>query len=120
MPKAGGIQGMLPLGPSAGQLSGDTDYIRKWLVQTDEEANQKRSDSRETLQKMPSELLTPLVEAGAADTQFCSCIRPYRAEGARRAWPQFTDPRRGPGGTIASEEAETPYIFRQLPARGTR
>jgi hypothetical protein len=120
MPKAVGIQGRLPLGPSAGQLSGDTDYIRKWLEQTDDGANQKRSDSRAAQQKTPSELLTPLIGAGAANTQFCSCIRPYRAQDARRGWLPLPDPRRRPGERIVSEEAKAPYVFRQLPARGTR
>ncbi|KAE9381414.1 hypothetical protein N431DRAFT_551514 [Stipitochalara longipes BDJ] len=51
MPNADGIRGKLPQESSAGQLSGDIDYIRKWLVHTHEEANQKRSDSRRARQK---------------------------------------------------------------------
>jgi hypothetical protein len=38
----------------ANQLSGDNDYVRKWLAGTDEEANQQRSEYCGSRQRPPS------------------------------------------------------------------
>jgi hypothetical protein len=70
MSKPDGTRGKLPQKILADQLSGDNDYVRRWLVQTDEEANQKRSDSHVARQKNPSQypFWAPLIGTAAADT----------------------------------------------------
>ena len=55
MSKPDRFGGRLPQEPLAGQLSGDNDYVRRWLVQTDEEANQRRSDPHVAQQKTTSQ-----------------------------------------------------------------
>jgi hypothetical protein len=55
MPKPDRFRRKLPQDPLAGQLSGDNDYVRRWLVQTDEEANQRRSDPNVAQKKTASQ-----------------------------------------------------------------
>jgi hypothetical protein len=70
MSKPDRIRGRLPQKTLADQLSGDNDYVRRWLVQTDEEANQKRSDSHVAQQNNPSQypFWAPLIGTATADT----------------------------------------------------
>jgi hypothetical protein len=64
----------LPQETEAAQLSGNNDYVQRWLVQTDEEANQKMSDSRVARQKAPSQYPFPAALFGvvSADVSRCS------------------------------------------------
>jgi hypothetical protein len=69
MSKPDRFGGRLPQEPLAGQLSGDNDYVRRWLAQTDEGANQQRSDSYVAQQKTASQYFpAPLIRMAAADT----------------------------------------------------
>jgi hypothetical protein len=58
------VSGKLPQDTEAAQLSGNNAYVRRWLVQTDEEANQKISDSRVARQKAPSQYPFPAALIG--------------------------------------------------------
>jgi len=51
IPKQDSIRGNRSQEALANQLSGDDDYVRRWLAQTDEEANQKKSGFREARQR---------------------------------------------------------------------
>lgn len=85
MPNADRICGKDPRAALTGQLSGSSDYVRKWLVQTDEEANQRDLDSGIARQQTPSEYtsLERRVRITTADACFHSSTRFCKAQGTR-------------------------------------
>lgn len=68
------VPGKIPQETETAQLSGNNDYVRRWLMQTDEEANQKISDSCVARQKAPSQYPFPAALIGmvSADVSRCS------------------------------------------------
>ncbi len=68
------VPAKIPQETEAAQLSGNNDYVRRWLTQTDEEANQKISDSCVARQKAPSQYSFPAALIGMvpADVSRCS------------------------------------------------
>jgi hypothetical protein len=95
IPKHHGIRGNHSQAALANQLSGDDDYVRTWLAQTDEEANQKKSGYHEARQKMPSQsppFPAPQIGTAAADAAFSFVLQP-KACRRHRSRSGFVTPR---------------------------